>query len=117
MKNEKGFTIIEVIIAVIVLSVGLLGLASTSALVTRMIAQGHRYTEIAAMGQGKLEELRVVNCTLMTPGSEIQGKYVVAWTTVSIAGGDGMLIASGVQSPTGTGYRWDVFSSIVSCKR
>lgn len=116
MKNEQGFTIIEVIIAVIVLSVGLLGLASTSALVTRMIAQGHRYTEIAAMGQGKLEELRVVNCT-PSSGSEMQGNYVVAWTTVSIAGGNGMLIASGVQSPTGTGYRWDVFSSIISCKR
>lgn len=117
MKNEKGFTIIEVIIAVIVLSVGLLGLASTSALVTRMIAQGHRYTEIAAMGQGKLEELRVVDCTSMTSGSETQGKYVITWTNSSIADGYGMLIEATVQSPTGSGYRSDVFSSIISCRR
>ena len=39
-SNESGFTIVEVIIAIIVLSVGLLGLVSTAALVTRMIGRG-----------------------------------------------------------------------------
>jgi len=40
VKNNKGFTIIEVIIAIIVLTVGVLGMVTTAALVTRMIGRG-----------------------------------------------------------------------------
>jgi len=35
--NQRGFTIVEIIIAILVLTVGLLGLVTTAALVTRMI--------------------------------------------------------------------------------
>jgi len=37
LKNRQGFTIIEIIIAIIVLTVGVLGMVTTAALVTRMI--------------------------------------------------------------------------------
>ena len=39
-NSQRGFTIVEIIIAIVVLTVGLLGLVSTAALVTRMIARG-----------------------------------------------------------------------------
>ena len=40
MKREQGFTLVEVIIAILVLTVGLLGLVTSAALVTRMIGRG-----------------------------------------------------------------------------
>src|SRR2546428_13720598 len=47
-RKQSGFTIIEIIIAIMVLTVGLLALVTTAALVTRMIARGQR-SAVASM--------------------------------------------------------------------
>jgi len=60
--NQRGFTIIEIIIAIVVLTVGLLGLVSTAALVTRMIARGQRSANASAFASRRLERLRAVGC-------------------------------------------------------
>ncbi len=122
VKNRRGFTIIEVIIAVLVLSVGLLGLASSSALVTRMISQGQRFSKAAFLGNEKLELLRSMDCSLMTSGSESQenSQYLVTWWPEDITGvnaANAQRIVVTVKSPTGIGYRTDTLSSYVSCKR
>ncbi len=62
-KNQRGFTIIEVIIAIIVLTVGVLGLVTTAALVTRMIGRGQRSATAAAFASRRLERMRVAGCT------------------------------------------------------
>jgi len=62
-KNQRGFTIIEIIIAIIVLTVGVLGLVTTAALVTRMIARGQRSATAAAFASRRLERMRAVACT------------------------------------------------------
>ena len=46
--KRRGFTIIEIIIAIIVLTVGVLGMVTTAALVTRMIARGQRSAAASA---------------------------------------------------------------------
>jgi prepilin-type N-terminal cleavage/methylation domain-containing protein len=61
-QNERGFTIIEIIIAIIVLTVGLLGLVTTGALVTRMIARGQRSAVATAFAARRLERLRPAAC-------------------------------------------------------
>ena len=61
-KNQRGFTIIEVIIAIIVLTVGVLGLVTTVALVTRMIGRGQRSATAAAFASRRLERMRVAAC-------------------------------------------------------
>ena len=60
--NRGGFTIVEIIIAILVLTVGLLGLATTAALVTRMIARGQRSAAAAGFAQRRLERLRPGAC-------------------------------------------------------
>ena len=61
-KNQRGFTIIEIIIAIIVLTVGVLGLVTTAALVTRMIARGQRSATAAAFASRRLERMRAGAC-------------------------------------------------------
>ena len=61
-KNTRGFTIIEIMIAIIVLTVGILGMVTTAALVTRMIARGQRSAEASAFAARRLERLRPAAC-------------------------------------------------------
>ena len=71
MKREQGFTIVEVIIAIMVLTVGLLVLVNSSALVTRMIAQGQRSAIAATDAARILDSLRANACTSRNAGSAV----------------------------------------------
>lgn len=83
--NERGFTITEVIIAIVVLSVGLLGLASTAALTTRMIGRGQRSAVAATFATQRMELLRPAACIAAqrVNGSEVlnRGGTTVATNT------------------------------------
>ena len=70
-KNQRGFTIIEVIIAIIVLTVGILGMVTTAALVTRMIARGQRSADASAFAGRRVERMRVAACT---PALRVNGQ-------------------------------------------
>jgi prepilin-type N-terminal cleavage/methylation domain-containing protein len=71
MKREQGFTIVEVIVAIIVLTVGLLALVSSAALVTRMIGRGQRSAVAAQYAQRRLEMLRTTGCRSQVGGNEV----------------------------------------------
>lgn len=60
--GEAGFTIIEVMIAVVILTVGLLGLTTTSGLVTRMIGRGQRSEVAALLAMQRMERMRPAAC-------------------------------------------------------
>ena len=62
IKSKQGFTIIEIIIAIIVLTVGVLGMVTTAALVTRMIARGQRSAAASAFSARRLERMRIAAC-------------------------------------------------------
>lgn len=70
MRNERGFTIIEIIVAIVVLTVGLLGLVTTAALVTRMMGRGQRTAMSATFAQSRLERLRSSACI---PTQRVEG--------------------------------------------
>src|SRR2546430_9753458 len=71
MKREQGFTLVEVIIAILVLTVGLLGLVTSAALVTRMIGRGQHSAVAAQYAQRRLEMLRVTGCKSQAGGTEV----------------------------------------------
>ncbi len=71
VKQEQGFTLVEVIIAVLVLTVGLLGLVGSAALVTRMIGRGHRSGVQVAFSQRRIEMLRSTACTNQATGTDV----------------------------------------------
>lgn len=115
MTGERGFTITEVLIAIIILSVGLLGLASSAALVTRMIAQGQRYTEATTLANHRFEILRSKTCPAMVNGDSTAGAFKVAWSVTPMTAGRANQVAVTVTSPTGTGTRSDVFYTVMPC--
>lgn len=56
--NSKGFSLIEVLIALVILSIALLGLAGLMVTTTRGNSYGSHMTEATTFAQDKLEELR-----------------------------------------------------------
>jgi type IV pilus modification protein PilV len=115
VTNRSGFTIVEVLVAVLVLTVGLLGLAATAATVTRMISQGQRYSEATTLAAQRFEVLRSQSCTAMAAGSETHGRYSVAWTLTSVNSGKANQVTVVVVSPTARATRADSFQTTIPC--
>ena len=76
MKREQGFTIVEVIIAVLVLTIGILGLVTSAALVTRMIGRGQRSAVAAQYAQRRLEMLRASGCKSPACGTSCEDAFM-----------------------------------------
>ena len=68
--KSKGFSLIEVLIALVILSIAFLGLAGLMVQTTKNNSFGGRMTEAATFAQDKLEELRAVSWVTITPGSD-----------------------------------------------
>ena len=58
--GPKGFTLVEVLVATVVLATGILALAGTSALTSRMIGRGWLSTRVALTAAGRVDQLRRV---------------------------------------------------------
>lgn len=58
IRSISGVTLVEVLIAIVVLSIGVLALTGSSALVTRMIGRGKVETEAALRAGRRVELLR-----------------------------------------------------------
>lgn len=67
INNKAGFTIVEVLVAVVVLSVGVIALMGSTAMTTRMIGQGRRTTMAMEVATRRLETLRAIGNTTSPP--------------------------------------------------
>jgi len=119
VNGERGFTIIEVLIAVLILTVGLLGLVSSGALVTRMIGEGNRFTEASTVANRRFEMFRsqwsANNCNSAADGSTTAQGFTVTWSVVSVSGGKARQVQLTVSSPTARGTRTDTFYRTIPC--
>jgi type IV pilus assembly protein PilV len=73
MKNSmksKGFTMIEVLVSLVILSVAMLALAALMVQSTKNNSFGGHMTEAATFAQDKLEELKAVSWLTIVPGSD-----------------------------------------------
>ena len=68
--KSKGFTMIEILIALVILSIAFLALAGLMVQTTKNNSFGGRMTEAATFAQDKLEELKAVSWITITPGSD-----------------------------------------------
>lgn len=64
-RQKSGFTLVELLIGIIVLTVGILGLASTMASMIRYQDLSSVQSDMTALGDSKIEQLRVAS-TYMT---------------------------------------------------
>lgn len=81
--DRAGFTMVEVIIAIMVLAVGLLGMAGTTALVVRQISLAEVTTERTVALQTTLEGLQAIPFDSVVAGSDSVGIFGIRWAVTA----------------------------------
>jgi prepilin-type N-terminal cleavage/methylation domain-containing protein len=67
--SRSGFTLVEMMVAVVILSIGLLGLAGTAGVVTRQVGGGAKQTAAANVAEARMETLRSLGCSRIASGT------------------------------------------------
>ena len=135
-KREGGFTIIEILVSIIVLTVGVLALVGSQSVVTRMIAQSDRDTQATQVAVSRMERLRQLsragatrcsNAALAagsngptyypTGASASTAQITESWTVgpAGVAGTTTRQVAVTVVYRTGTGTRTSTFTTTIGC--
>jgi len=70
VRNERGFTIVEAVVAILLLTIGFAGVAKATAGMTRMLSGGDRATTATIYARERLELLRATGCASMADGSQ-----------------------------------------------
>jgi type IV pilus modification protein PilV len=85
---ERGFTIVELLVAVMILSIGLLSMAGTSAVMMEMLAASQTRTLAASVAQSRFERIRATACASRASGSAVTRGTSESWTINHLARAD-----------------------------
>lgn len=78
-KNQRGFSLLEVVIAMSILSVGLLGVVGFFETGFKALRAGNRQGLAARLAQVKMEELRSADPTVLSDGQDESEGMVRRW--------------------------------------
>lgn len=113
-RDPQGFSLVEVVVAMVLLTIGVLCLAASARSVTRLTSQGARVGQAAIVVASRLERLRAGACdALAGGGSAISGPFTERWT-VEASGAVGTVTIT-VSYPDGAVMRYDTLGGIITC--
>lgn len=79
-QARRGMSLIEVMIACVLLTVAVMGLVSVATGVSRQTGNSRRQVIAASMAQARLDSLRSLSCASMTSGSRTRQGITEQWT-------------------------------------
>jgi prepilin-type N-terminal cleavage/methylation domain-containing protein len=85
LRARGGFTLPELMVATMIMTVGVLALASGSAAVLRMMRDGNMQTLAATVAQARLETIRSQACASQSSGSATTRGMTEAWTLTALS--------------------------------
>jgi len=90
-EKRAGFSLIEVVLAMMILTVGVLGLAGTTGYMVGQVTLSDLMTERSAAFQTVVDRLQAAPYGSLPSGSDSVGVFAVDWTSVN-SGSQNMLV-------------------------
>jgi prepilin-type N-terminal cleavage/methylation domain-containing protein len=115
-RSHSGFTVVEVLVAIVIMALGVLGLAGTASSVSRLIGGGAQQTLAANVAMSRFEQLRSTACASMAAGTATTRGMTEHWTVT--ASGTSLYTATDTVTYKSAGGRRPaplVFTSFVKC--
>ena len=112
-RGRAGFSLVELVVALMILAVGILGLASTAFVITRQMGGGNTLATAATVAASRLETMASRPCTALANGTATTRGVAQAWTVTTVA--NARRIDLTVTYQTSRGPRQRVLRSTVSC--
>jgi len=123
--SERGLTLVEILVAIVILGIGLLILAGGSVAVTQNLTGSGLASVASARAQGKLDELRSIGASTNpwcgsanfagSAAPQTFGKITLSWTINPSSGAERIVrVITSYQLPGGR-TRTDTLRGIVGC--
>ena len=112
---KPAFTLPEVLVAVIVLSVGILGLASSGTYLAIQAGEARSLTDGAVLAGSVLDSLRSVPCHSVTGGSLSRAEATVRWAATPSA--SSVAVSARLELAGRRGIRGWSIEVLIPCER
>lgn len=114
-RNRRGFTLVELVVAIMVISIGIIGLASTAGAVTRQMGGGRRMVIAASVARARFERMAAQNCATVASGSASMRGITESWTATQ--GTLSVMVQNTVTYTTTRGNRSQTFTTRIPCRQ
>ena len=113
MRRRAAYTLIELIVALLVFTVGGLGLVATSAVIGRELLANAVRERAGRLAASRLEIL-AAQCRTATTGRETVGGIYSEWS-VGFPDSSRVSLLESVTYATGRGTRTDIYRALLPC--
>jgi prepilin-type N-terminal cleavage/methylation domain-containing protein len=112
---RPAFTLVELLVAIAVLTVGLLALAATAGIVASHVGDGARLTDSAHLTRSILDSLATSDCAAVAGGRIARAGVSAEWTVTRDS--TAAVIDLQVGSELRRGTKRDAYRALVPCGR
>ena len=92
VRRRSGFTLVELMVAMMVFVIGVLAVASSSTVVMTMVGGSQRRTIAAVVAESRFERLRSVSCAAHASGNTTTRGVSEKWMVVPLAAADDVTV-------------------------
>lgn len=96
--SRRGYTLVEMLVAIMLFTIGLLAMAGTASLVTVALAGSRTRSVAAAVAESRFDRLRAQACSAHTSGTAVTRGVREDWSVQQLARADDVTVVVTIKS-------------------